>query len=559
MKISSLIFYSILLFIFLIIFPGIYYEDMTDVYLSILSKGLLTSEPVAIFNNYGAHFMIGHLYPFLHKIYPLDWYAMINILLLALAIANLFHCIFLLHGDKKKRISYLIILFLLPLILQDIIFFQFNKTSIYLLFSSIWILTRQTDKITGYVRYYNFFLFVAGLLLRPLCLLIVAALFLPSFIFSPQKKSQLASVRNFILLFGFGFIIILLSFRSYDQRDRAYADFAEYKSSVWDNGQPASSLILKSDKDSLVYECMSKYFLPEMSVITGNELKTIGIYKAHTPTEFIIVSFSEIRFKAKKAIEKWQEILGDPYLVFFYCSVLLLILFHANDKKALFRQLITVCWVFIGIIAMSVLIKMETKILYPLLILLLFVLTEHSRLIFGRNKIYTYIILLSMLAGGLKFTDTLRFSARERRTGQEEINQLTQNLSTDSSRKTIVLDWLSINVLGNSVINFNKDIYQINWITLEPAYLLFYDEYYRKNKTITGYADFPDIVKHMNSSKTDFMLLYSEDRPALLQKYCRIMHDTPLQFEQGNQHFKDSKILSGKINFHEYKIKQDGY
>lgn len=560
MKFKYILLYITFLFVFIIIFPGIYYEDMTDVYISVMSRGFFTSEPVAIFNNYGAHFLLAQLYVNLEKIYAIGWYGILNVLFMYLATINIFLCVYKSIKNKNTFIFYFINAGITALVLNDILFLQYTKTAIYLVFSSLWIITynfRHNSKSKSGLFFiaYQFFLFTTGILLRQFSVVLILMIYMPVLSlalinYSGNHRKRLAVYL--FLLFSISFTILYAATFPWNKTDKDYAAFVNYKISIWDNGQSENTILLKNETDSINYKCLSAYFIPEKKMCDPAYLKSLGIYKSHDLDDHIKSSFLQITTKISISNERWKELTGDYYTdSIFLLFILFPFIFKRRNQKT---RILKVIWIFFCIEIISIIVKMEGRVLYPSLLILIIILMEETDWSAKRSNTVLSIFIIISSINIYYIISGKYYNIKNRQQGQDEIIQLISDIKKDNPAKIYVLDWVTINILENRVITFNKELNKLRWFTLDPGYLVFYTEYSLKQKQLTGTTKFEAFIEYAVHHKDQFTFIFSEDRILLIKKYYKTIYHKDIEFIFQKPLFTKGDIFNGHYGFYEYSI-----
>jgi hypothetical protein len=562
---NKIILFFYFFFLLIIIYPGIYYEDISDVNFSIMSSGFFTSKPISLFNSYGAHFLLTHLYTFLEQLIAIGWYGIINVFILFLAIVNLYYCLFLSTISKSNFYRYGFFLVLFPFLFYDIIFLQYTKTSIYLIFSSIWLLTyhlrgTKENNPSFIFLFYNLLLLFIGMLLRPFSIILIVLLYFPILLLHLKQNKKLQYklvIKYFSVFFIMSVFVFVFSSYSLNTTDKEYSAFAEYKISVWDNGQSINSLHLKTNTDSIKFECFSKYFLPEKSIVDASYLESIGIKKTHSPLKLLNASLHELPLKTAIAVNRWKELFGNYTRNLYTLLILLLLLFfNYSNKQILAKQLICILWIAICLLILSILVKMEERVLYPSIFILIVLLVDNLSVSENKftSRFFVFVFIILILISNFLFMNTTFHNSKIRRNGQQEINTFINETSKISPKKIVILDWLSINILENRVITFNKELNKLRWFTLDPGYLVFYTEYSLKQKQLTGTTKFEAFIEYAVHHKDQFTFIFSEDRILLIKKYYKTIYHKDIEFIFQKPLFTKGDIFNGHYGFYEYSI-----
>ena len=411
------------------------------------------------------------------------------------------------------------------------------------------------------VIFYNIFLIFIGILIRPLCSIIIITLYLPLlliYVYKTNRSKMKETIITILILIIFSLTFIILSYRVYNSVDKEYADFVIYKSSVFDNGQSRETLKLRNIKDSTIYNSFTNYYIPEKEYYNANYLDKLGIYKAHTPYEFIKVSINELPYKIKKAISKWEILFQQNYRWFFilFFILLLLCLSFNTNKKYFFRNLIIILWFILCLTSLSVLIKIEDRILYPSILMCFILLLETSDTYIGPAKDwFVRICMIALLLSCIFFIQNRFYEITKRQHGHDKIAKLMLDIKLHHSEKIFILDAFSLNILSSRLFYYSKNTEKIKWFSIEPGYLIFYKEYFEKQYKLTGTRNYKDLFLYASGHKNNFVFIYSGDRIKLVEEYNKNIHNINLPFMVQKQILKNVKIFSGNDYFYVYSIK----
>lgn len=555
MKFIKIALFFTFIYCVLLIYPGIYYEEMSDVLFSIMHRGYFTSEPVPLFNNYGSHFLLTHLYIYLENKISIGWYGILNIFFMYLATINLAYCIYILTKEKNKSIQYSLYFILIILLTHDILFLQYTKTAIYLVFSSVFVLSYRLKnnklKPSTFLILYNILLLIIGIMLRQYSILLVIVLYLPILLFQLKQNENLNKKQLVIYFTVFSIITILLlrlSLLSYNSTDRSYAEFAEYKISIFDNKQSASTLHLKNEIDSINYDCLKNYFIPELTTISADYLESLGIYKSHSITGLIKLSVFDLSNKINMALLKWASVFSNKkHWIFILLTFAFFITITIKNYKSLFRSVLYIIWFIFSLLFISIIVKTEERVIFPTIVILTIVCAENLSYIPNRNSIFQLMLFSFLIISSYFYIQTIYWQIKIRKEQEVKTDFFISQFINKNTNKVFVLNHLSKIILENKVLNFNNEVSKIKWFCMPPEYLIFYPEYYQKQYNITGTNNFKEFIEYSVLHKDKIFFIYTEDRIELLKKYCLIIHGISLKFK-----IQQSNIFESKLMFNSY-------
>ena len=564
MPIRKFLYYFTAAYLIILFFFGVFYEEMTDVFINVMSRGIFTSEPIAIFNNYGAHFLLNHLYTKLNSFSPLGWYGIINLLFQYLSLANTVFLIYRILKPDKIKINWLLFSFLLTLMTDDILNLQYTKTAIYLICSSILNILFyeiRREKIQKGILYFNLALFITGLLIRPQAFYLSMLLLIPLIIFKIKIFLKGTTLRMSPILIPLALITLTILFsytRNYTETDKLYSSFSQFSSSVWDGKQPESTLALKDKKDSTIYQSFQLYFIPEIRFMNDSFFNSIGIYKQHYATEFIKVAVMQISYKvnlAKISITRLYNESSPKFL--FLIFLILYILYNSALQKQIFRKIIIhFLWTIFILSAITIIAKMEFRVFYPIFFFSIicalminpnFIIKKHII-----NLFFTGLVFIS----GIILLQYNSYIYINRIITQREIKDFYTEVSKSRKKMIFVADMWSLNILfGNNVLKSSLYMDQTEWLTFDCGYHIFFSEYEEKRKLLTNANTFQESLNNVKAYKNKYVFIFTEARINLLKKYAKDIYNIDINFKKQKEkplfeHFG----YNGEMHIYQYSI-----
>src|SRR5690606_34909545 len=168
------------------LFPGFYFETGSDIYISVLQRGIMTAYPEGMLHNYGIYIFISHVFAWLHKMCSaVNWF---NIFILATLTCIFGNILFLLNGFRKKipHNFFSIILFAALIIigLEAILYLEPARTSALLTATSMLCIISLLHEERLTKKEYVFFTLLCGLgyFIRIESALLITAVVLPPFV-----------------------------------------------------------------------------------------------------------------------------------------------------------------------------------------------------------------------------------------------------------------------------------------------------------------------------------------------------------------------------------------
>lgn len=552
---------------------GFRFEDMSDIFFDNMFKGNFCNTPQHLFNNYPALFPFSYVFQALHSLNnTVPWYGIVMSALFA-CIVFAYQYLLLKLAQYYKLYSFytnIAVVLVLLLLLPDIIFLQYTKIGFYIanggLFLAFYAMLTHSKSKTIWITSAMFILI--ALSIRSM-IVPVPLLFFFVFVFLFYKdifKSKLLWVVGIAIL-----LTMSASFsinRAYTDDDNNYGKIKKLKELIFDYSVNENNDIYKSEKDSMKLVAYSNFLISDEANFTDDLYKQITNNSAESRA---VVGMKELAtdpgyvkhkllllFNKLVLIAKVNFLIILSYILFtLYCFVLFIR--NKNNKQALNLVLYNIA-ALIFLVGFSLLIKMESRLLLPLLVIsylyTLILLLKHTKPNSAENSTNKYILYFAALLLILNVSQKLYMSYNWGNVTTQK-NKLYRLLDTEQKNRDIVVwDVLSFSILypniyASATLPANKTN-----LSVDCGYLFLtqsYKDYMRKK---TGSTTFKEYVAYLIANKERVVLISNENKMKLLTDYMRVIYSIEFKPEKLYPNpVIDSKSVVGDYNvFYLYKL-----
>lgn len=539
---------------------GIYLDEFTDIVFSTIFTGLFQTQPGSIFNNYECLFVINKLIQRLQVIF-------INVNMYGIIIVSInSYCIYLtilLFSEKiiPEKFSFFrlsILACIISLLLHDFIFIQFTKTSIYCNFLGCYLLLNDKEKTKTALL-----LILLGVLLRTETFWFVFVFFIGINLIQQRIQFiQYLQKRKYIWLMIIlsASLISYLNKQPYNDDDRCYEIFRKYKYSILDFKQKDSSHSVLSKQNYVKYYSLHNAFFGDTDSLINTDVFVQLNIKQHNRVDF--VSFVKT-FKYKHNITKAFSNLSNlaynnraNYIILLSVTLVLIVLLFSFKEFNLFRKVFMVLFfVFIYIFLITCYIKMEDRVLNPILLITLFYLLYNMQNLKSVNKkIHTLSIILILLSE-LFFLSECYYKLRHRINLRKQSTAFVEKWNQQSINKILVPDLYSLHIFFPKATGETVEVKKIKLFSVDGGYLSMMGNHQHYMYNLVQSNHFKDYILYLIKNKDNVRFLGSDDRIALLQNYIMHIYSINLQFIKIDENTViDEQGSSGHLQFFLYKL-----
>lgn len=527
MKLRSADIFLLILLLLPAALVGFYFEELTDIVFSFLFTGLLQSSPGSIFNNYECLFGISWLVHIVQVWLPhINAWGVLLILINGICIyliLLIFYHFFRAHFEKRTALLLFGAVYLI--LLYDFLLIQFTKTAIYCCFLGFYYLLHEPRKTRRAML-----LILTGLLLRAeaFWLMLLVSLAAHLFYWGPALKEPLSRKKfHWLLLLLLGLAVSFLNKRVYNADDARYDAFRAYKYALVDFRPDVAKKL--NERDSVRLDAMQHFFFGDHdSLINRPTFERLGVQSIER-FSFLssIQSFSANEFRLKMVnirilLKAWKEL----YLLWVALLLFAAISLYGRDVPALKRMLGLVAFMLLFLTAITAYIKMESRVLHPLLLITLFYV---YRLGFGeaniREKIRKRFLseALILVCCYLLFFKIF-FVIRDRIRLENQSEHFFTAWKKDHKEDILVPDLHSWQLFSTQALYDPAEYRKLRMISLDDGYMCMMQQHLDYMKAMTGSDHFKDYLSYVETQRSQIYFLGTAERTQVLEDYIKAIY-----------------------------------
>jgi hypothetical protein len=443
------------------------------------------------------------------------------------------------------------------LVMNDYIFVQFTKTSIYCILLSLYYLLYEENK-----RKRVFLFFIAGLLLRAeafwLIFTFVIAIHLiydRQLLFFKLKKIKIPLTAMLLIALA----VSIFNKTVFNEDDARYNTFRPYKYTLLDFKQGFGAGLDKTD--SIKLDVLQNYFFGDAdTLLTVSTFKKLDI-KPHERFNFF--SKNNMPFLDKASREMHHILtLFSAYIQFYILWLVTWgIIIFFNLKKDGYRSLFKYTGVFtftiFFIAIITVYIKMEARVLNPLLICTIFysVLFTSSSRLYKIPHTQIFISSVLILLSGVYLSFTLYNKIAERHKFDTQAENFIKYWKEYNGEKILIPDVFSWEIFGSKVFKNYAEVNQMRMISLDDGYMSMMKTHREYMYSITGSTHFYDYLSYIDKNKNNICFLGTDKRMRLMSQYIEAVYKIPFHLiKSGNQPVVEGYGSIGHLKFYLYRL-----
>lgn len=276
--------------------------------------------------------------------------------------------------------------------------------------------------------------------------------------------------------------------------------------------------INQTAEDSIKIKAIERYLLFDSKNIQYDYLKKISI----TPLNFGLIKYIVLKFD--KVIHQFAKSISLNYaLVLFWIAMLVIVILRGKDKKSIFLSHLLI---LIGLYLVTVFIKMEGRILFPIMFVSL--LSFYFRL--NRlGKLNNYLIIIIAVLSILFVFDL----AQNQKNIEIENQTILKQIAENHPGKTILVDAATSNILNigpfKEIRTDENEFYTVDMgqMTIIPQYQKFL-----KSKCKCDISSALELFKFIESKNNQFIYISTESRLGLVKQYLSTIYQYNLPFQK---------------------------
>ncbi|HWB62640.1 MAG TPA: hypothetical protein VG603_03945 [Chitinophagales bacterium] len=527
-----------------------YYEEGTEPYFTILTRGDFTGRPESIPNPYGFWMGITHVMKYLYIINNnFDWYAfflLIGYLMLLIQLKPIVAIVG--HTYKANTPKWL---FSASVIIgafafsQNLVVWQGTRMPLLLagaaLFNMFNTITKKApaSKKRILTQGWNTLCFIYAAISRNEPAMLAVGIFVPFFLITcwlkPKIKSYAWPVVSFLTIGG---MAVLLNI-PFNQTDAQYLAFRKYQFTLWDFKQPLQTLHLKTNADSVTIAAANTQFQNDTNRINTAFFHRIGLLPLDKTPASMPYYFENLTGVGKKLKERSQRMFEHHYaLIFLYLLLTIFIPLLYNGAKEAKRWYWLANTYFVAMyLGLAIFMKMESRLFVPMLwCFILQNLVWFSLFENGGNKpapqlnsikITAYLIILAIIAfGQIKlYINEFRFlKDREARSVElvKTVCALPQKIVVVGID---VLDKLHPRPFGKPFEKCGK-----SFVSVDNGIHYMLSTYAEYMKGLTGSSQTDSIMHFLYSQHQNVVYMVDINRERMIENYFKVNYNCPLIF-----------------------------
>ncbi len=549
---------------------GFYYGWTDDVLQNNSMMGVCLNKPVELF--FEAHLLLIKLYNFLYTNFQtVAWYGWIFAFYAFLATFNLFYFISLTFSrlKQKKYILFILLCFCVyfTIWIENIFLINFTRISIILIGTSLLLIDNIIISEKHTVRQktiwliYSSITLLIGVLTRPEIIII---LFIPFILYVLRNYRQPIIVLKIIIIFIINGTIFL-SIYNQQINDNAKKSIKKIKHilNVTEGKNTNDIFFIEKAKQDIRYKAVWLYYWPDSNLIDETNLSQWGPEKTITLRNLKNLGL-KLNYEYYTAINAYNSDYCNilnwfyPAISLLFLNILILLInFISNynkNKLLIYIHLLLLCS-FIGTISLiTILSKMEGRLLIPTLIIItLFSLSFiKDSLNKEKNNFLWTIFILAFISLSFFRAYGYYLASEDKKEESLSKSRFIEELNSQFNGKTFMFDILTISLLHESP--FKK--LQLNpantYSSYKENWSVFFPEQMKYLKTMCGSTEFVPFYNCIYEKGDDVIFVYTkETRIGLIEEYALKVHDIEMEFTEIHI---NSNLKQVKYTFIPYKF-----
>jgi hypothetical protein len=434
------------------------------------------------------------------------------------------------------------------LLLYDFIFIQFTKTSIFCCLIGFYILLYEQKKWPAIA------LLLFGILLRAeafwLILLFTAVIHL---IYEPKKTRQATSASRITWLgiIAFGVFISFLNKKALNEDDRRYSAFRGFKYSIIDFRQ--DKIESADPKDAIKLKALRHAFFGDRdSLLNEKTLLHLGLHK-HERFSFSNAAFptaARISMSSENILSLYRG--AQPYYFLWMAMVVAWLLLHYKRAAALCAGIAFITFMYI--IAITLYIKMEMRVMNPLLVSALFymmTLTDEKPGVAWKRNAFAAILVF---AASAYFTGHISRMVMERRDLALQTQRFMRQWKKVNRETTLIPDLHSWQLFARPCADLSE-LKAMNMLSLDDGYMSMMNSHIEYMKAKTGGSHFSDYIRFIKEQREHMLFLGTPERVKLLKEYVMAVYNTSFEpVKVSNTPVITGTGATGKLEFYIFHL-----
>ncbi len=317
--------------------------------------------------------------------------------------------------------------------------------------------------------------------------------------------------------------------------DVLFRDTRVYTHTLWDFGQDERLYKLTSPADSIKLEAALEYFISDEVELSPAFYERIGVL----PLEKSLGSFDKylVGFDLRvaraigilKQLYMAQPVFLIAYLMAFCVAMLLLV---CNRSRHWWKLVLVNIWFVLLLFGVTVFMKMEMRVLAPLVLLELIGLTVFSTFLLpeGWQSLRRNVVLLSL--AGLLFmvpaalmVSTLHTESQNFKTASQNINAFKTELAQPGfQNRILVFHSFAWQMLHADIFDVNQFAGNSNFLAIDNGELYMYPQYKLAMQQCCGGYTMQHLVNYLLEHKEQVIFVSDAGRMDLMERYIETVY-----------------------------------
>ncbi len=532
---------------------GIYYSEFSDRFFTAYVDGSFSggiAKP--IFYNYGFYTALSHLMAVGYNMLPqLNWYGVFGETFMLFATAGFLWIAYAYwHTIAHMRIIAAgLILLLLPFWTYHIVMYRTTELAFLacgigilgLVVSYLPIVMQRIPKLLQ-VRVFFTVLLLLAVFIRLEPTLMCTVIFLPYGLWvARQGKARVGLFKVSLVVLPVFAGAYMLYLGATGPAEKMFRDTRVYTHTLWDFGQDEHLFQLKTAVDSIKLEAAQTYFISDEQALSPEFYESIGVLPLEKSLGSLGDYFVGFNLRVAKAINVWHSLaLKQPlffiaYTLALFFALVLLGLNHQNKKLLLILAM--QLWFWAILFGVTVFMKMELRVMAPLLTLGLVSLTLFPILLMpegwmGRRFNRSFMLLSGMclLVPAVLKTQELRQSAANYQLGKENMLAFKAELKQPQFEgRIMVFHSFAFQLLYADLFDSNEFAREENFLAIDNGEMYMYPQFKQAMTTYCGGYGVADIANYLVAHKEQVVFVSDSARMDLMERYIETVYAIPFK------------------------------
>lgn len=532
---------------------GMYYSEFSDRFFTAYVDGSFSGGATKpIFYNYGFYTALSHLMAVAYSALPqFNWYGIFGETFMLLATTGFVWLVYAywLSFTYQRWMAAFIVLLLLPFWCYHIVLYRTTELAFLacgipilgLVASYLPIVVQRIGKLQQ-VRVFFTVLLLLAVFIRLEPTLMCTVIFLPYGFWVARQGSALAGLFKVTLVVLPVFVgAYMLYLGATGPAEKIFRDTRVYTHTLWDFGQDENLFHLSTAADSVKLEAAQSYFISDEEELSPYFYESIGVLPLEKSLGSLGEYFVGFNLRVAKALNVWHGLaLEQPTFFIAYALALLfaivLLAFNYEHKK-LILLLAMQLWFWAILFGVTVFMKMELRVMAPLITLGLVTLTVFPILLMpegwqGRrfNMVFMLLSGLCLLVPALLKTSELRQSAANYKLGKENMLTFKAELKQPQFEgKIMVFHSFAFQMLYADVFDNNEFAHNRSFVAIDNGEMYMYPQFKQAMTNLCGGFGVGDIANYLVSHKEQVVFVSDAARMDLMERYIETVYGIPFK------------------------------